>query len=246
MKPLFLITNDDGYQSKGIRALIEVACQMGDVVVVAPKSNASGLAHSLTSSRPLRVVPVEQKDGFALYRCDGTPVDCVKIGHEFFTPRTPDLVLSGINHGSNSSINVLYSGTMGAVLEATLCGLTAVGFSLLDHSADADFEPVKPWVRQVVERVLEKGLPEQVALNVNFPTGKIEGLKLCRQSNAKWLDSYERRIDPRGIPYYWLTGRFECSDNGPGTDQWALEHGYASVVPTTTDLTGKLDPDFLN
>lgn len=239
MKPLFLISNDDGYQSKGINALIDVARQLGDVVVVAPKSNSSGLSHSLTGSMPLRVVPVSHEEGLSIYRCDGTPVDCVKLGHDFFCPRKPDLILSGINHGSNASINVLYSGTMGAALEGALCGFNAIGFSLLDHSPDADFRQCMPWVGTIIEQVLATPLPDGVALNVNFPTGEIKGLQNCRQARARWLDSYERRVDPRGHPYYWLTGRFECHDNGPGTDQWALEHGFASVVPTSTDFTAK-------
>lgn len=239
MRPLFLITNDDGYLSKGINVLIDIAKQLGDVVVVAPKNNSSGLAHSFTASRPLRVVPVEEQEGFSLFRCDGTPVDCVKIGHEYFCPRKPDLVLSGINHGSNASINIFYSGTMGAAIEAVLCEIPAIGFSLLDHSSGADFEPARPWVKKIIEEALQNGIPEQIALNINIPVGKIEGIKYCRQSRAKWLDSYERRVDPRNIPYFWLTGRFECDDNGEGTDQWALEHGFISIVPISTDLTAK-------
>lgn len=240
MTPLILITNDDGYASKGINALISIAREFGDVVVVAPMSNSSGLAHSLTSSRPLRVRTVSDDDRCKVYVCDGTPVDCVKIAEEHFCPRKPNLLLSGINHGSNASINILYSGTMGAVLEATVMGIPSIGFSLLDHSPDADFEPSLPIVRKIVGGVIEKGLPPEVALNVNIPVtadGVIKGIKVCRQSRARWMDSYERRVDPHGRPYYWLTGRFDCDDNGEGTDQWALENGYVSVVPTTTDFT---------
>lgn len=240
MKPLFLITNDDGYSAEGLRSLAGVARQMGDVVIVAPSANASGQAHSFTGSRPVRVAAVEQSEGYSVYAVEGTPVDCMKIAVEYFCPRRPDLVLSGINHGSNSSINVLYSGTMGAVIEAAVSGYNAIGFSLLDHRPDADFRPTLPYVRTIIERVLESGLPEGIALNVNFPVpadGVIRGMRLCRQSKARWLDSYEKRIDPHGRPYYWLTGHFECNDLEPDTDQWALEHGYVSVVPTTGDFT---------
>lgn len=246
MKPLLLITNDDGYTSKGIRTLIDVAREMGDVVVMAPSSNASGQAHSFTASRPLRVNTISEEEGCCIYACDGTPVDCVKVGEQFFCPRPPSLILSGINHGSNSSINVLYSGTMGAVIEASVAGFPAIGFSLLDFHADADFAPAVPFVRGIIEKVLDKGLPERVSLNVNIPVptdGIIKGLRVCRQSVARWLDSYERRIDPHGQPYYWIAGNFECNDKESDTDQWALENGYVSVVPTTTDFTayGKLD-----
>ena len=240
MKPLIFITNDDGYQSKGIRALISVARDVGDVVVMAPLCNASGLAHSLTGGRPIRVDNISEADGIRIYACDGTPVDCVKLGVEYFCPRRPDLLLSGVNHGSNASINIVYSGTMGAVIEATLMGIPSVGFSLLNHSPEADFEPLKPYMCQIVDRVMDHGLPGGVALNVNFPEhaeGSLKGVKVCRQSMARWLDSYEKRVDPHGRPYYWLTGRFECDDNGEGTDQWALENGYVSVVPTSTDST---------
>lgn len=240
MKPLILITNDDGYQARGIKTLTSIAREFGEVVVMAPANNSSGLAHSFTAVRPLRVNRVSAEEGCTVYCCDGTPVDCVKISEQHFCPRTPDLVLSGINHGSNSSINVLYSGTMGAVMEASVSGMTAVGFSLLDHRDDADFGPAEPYVRSIIARVLQKGLPAKVALNVNIPVpanGIIRGVRVCRQSQARWLDSYERRTDPHERPYFWLTGRFECNDVAEDTDQWALENGYVSIVPTTTDFT---------
>ena len=240
MKPLILITNDDGYRSGGICALTSLAREFGDVVVFAPAQNSSGLAHSFTGSRPLRVDTVSEEEGCKVYSCEGTPVDCVKLALDFFCPRRPDLVLSGINHGSNSSINVLYSGTMGAVIEAAVSGYNAIGFSLLDFRPDADFTPTLPYIMEIVAQVLKDGLPDQVALNVNIPVpkdGKIKGMRYCRQSRAQWLDSYEKRVDPRGRPYFWLSGRFECDDAGPETDQWALENGYVSIVPTTTDFT---------
>jgi len=240
MRPLFLITNDDGYQSKGIMTLVNIAREMGDVVVMAPERNASGLAHSFTSSRPIRVNKIIDERSCKVYACDGTPVDCIKVSSEHYCPRTPDLVLSGINHGSNSSINVLYSGTMGAVIEASVSGLPAIGFSLLDFKPDADFAPSVPFVKSIIEKVLQEGLPERVSLNVNIPMpedGMIKGVRVCRQSHARWDDSYEKRIDPMGRPYFWLTGRFVCDDKSPDTDQWALENGYVSIVPTITDFT---------
>ena len=172
MRPLFLITNDDGYGAKGIQTLIRVARELGDIVVMAPERNASALSHSLTSSRPLRVHTISEIEGSKVYLCDGTPVDCVKLCAENFCPRRPDLVLSGINHGSNSSINVLYSATMGAVLEAAVSGLPAIGFSLLDFSPDADFEPSVPFVRSIIKKALENELPSKYALNVNIPAGR--------------------------------------------------------------------------
>ncbi|MBQ1408131.1 MAG: 5'/3'-nucleotidase SurE [Bacteroidales bacterium] len=240
MRPLFLITNDDGYNAKGLEALVSVALDLGDVIVMAPVANASGQAHSFTATRPLRINTISEAEGLSIYACDGTPVDCVKVCEQFFCPRRPTMVLSGINHGSNSSINVLYSGTMGAVLEASVAGFDAIGFSLLDHSADADFAPALPFIRKIIESVLEKGLPPRVSLNVNFPVpedGIIKGMRVCRQSEARWLESYQRRIDPHGNPYYWIAGTFECNDKADDSDQWALENGFVSIVPTTTDFT---------
>ena len=240
MKPLILITNDDGVTAKGLRALDEVAMEFGDVVVMAPEYNASGLSHSITSSRPLRVREVKQAEGLSVYCCDGTPVDCVKLAVEYFCPRQPDVVLSGINHGSNSSINVLYSGTMGAVIEATALGIDAIGFSLLHHSPDADFSACLPYVRQIIGNTLEKGLPQGVSLNVNIPrlpASDIKGIRICHEAKAQWNDSFEKRIDPQGRPYWWLTGKFVC-DNPPETsDEWALRNGYVSVVPIHPDFT---------
>ena len=240
MRPLILITNDDGVAAKGIRALDEVAMEFGDIVVMAPEHDASGTSHSITSSRPLRVREVKKSEGLSVYCCDGTPVDCVKLATEYFCPRQPDLVLSGINHGSNSSINVLYSGTMGAVIEATALGFDAIGFSLLHHSREADFSGCLPWVRQIIGNTLEKGLPPHVSLNVNIPrlpAADIRGIRICHEARASWRDSFEQRSDPQGRPYWWLTGKFIC-DNPPDTsDEWALANGYVSVVPIHPDFT---------
>jgi len=240
MRPLILITNDDGVTAKGLRALDEVATEFGDVVVMAPMNNASGTSHSITASRPLRVRDVKQAPELSVYCCDGTPVDCVKLAVEYFCPRRPDLVLSGINHGSNSSINVLYSGTMGAVIEATALGLNAIGFSLLNHNPEADFEPSRRIARHIIGHVLEHGLPPDVSLNVNIPrlsSEEIKGIRVCHEAKAQWHDSFEKRIDPQGRPYWWLTGKFVC-DNPPQTsDEWALANGYVSVVPIHPDFT---------
>ena len=240
MKPLILITNDDGVEARGIQTLCEVVMELGEVIVMAPGQNASGKSLSLTTERPLRVREVRHDDGIDVFACDGTPVDCLKLALEHFCPRRPDLVLSGINHGSNSSINILYSGTMGAVLEATTLGFPAIGFSLLHHSPNADFEPSRPFVRHLVSYVLNHGLPPDVSLNVNIPrlgTDQIKGIRLCRQSKAKWLDSFEKRTDPQGQPYWWLTGKFDCQNPPEDSDEWALAHGYVSVVPIHTDFT---------
>ena len=240
MKPLILITNDDGVTAKGLRALDEVAMEFGDVVVMAPEYNASGLSHSITSSRPLRVREVKHAEGLSVYCCDGTPVDCVKLAVEYFCPRQPDVVLSGINHGSNSSINVLYSGTMGAVIEATALGIDAIGFSLLHHSPDADFSACLPYVRQIIGNTLEKGLPQGVSLNVNIPrlpASDIKGIRICHEAKAQWNDSFEKRIDPQGRPYWWLTGKFVCDNPPESSDEWALRNGYVSVVPIHPDFT---------
>ncbi|MBP5526970.1 MAG: 5'/3'-nucleotidase SurE [Bacteroidales bacterium] len=240
MKPLILITNDDGYAARGLKVLTEVAREFGDVVVMAPEQNASAKGLSLTTKVPVRVREVQQEKGLHVYACDGTPVDCLKLAYEHFCPRRPNLVLSGINHGSNSSINVLYSGTMGAVIEATVLGVNAIGFSLLNHSLEADFEPSRPIVRHIVGHVLKHGLPADVALNVNIPrltADEIKGIRLCHQASGKWLDSFEKRVDPIGRPYWWLTGKFVCNEPPDTSDEWALMHGYVSVVPIHTDYT---------
>lgn len=240
MRPLILITNDDGYQSAGIAVLQRVARKYGDVVVVAPRHNSSGLSHSITSKTPLRVRAVDIQDDCKVYFCTGTPADCVKLAEGHFCPRKPDLVLSGINAGSNASINELYSGTMGAVREACSDGLTAVGFSLVDYREKSDFEEILPYVETIVRQVLQQGIPAGITLNVNIPNLKhdeIKGIRICRQGASRWVDSYERRVDPHGHDYYWLSGRFEELDNGEDTDLWALRNGYISIVPGTIDST---------
>ena len=183
---------------------------------------------------------MREDDGLEVYACNGTPVDCVKLAETFFCERRPNLVLSGINHGSNASINVIYSGTMGAVVEAAINGMPAVGFSLLNHDADADFSACVPIVKTIVKEVLENGLPDRLSLNVNIPNlaiSQIKGVRVCREAKAYWADSYEKRIDPMGKDYYWLTGNFICNDKTEDTDIWALDNGYVSIVPTRPDFT---------
>lgn len=242
-KPLILVTNDDGITAPGIRALVEVARQVGEVVVVAPDSPQSGMGHAITIADPIRLHKSKAFDDFNIeaYECSGTPVDCVKLAKNVvFKDRHIDLCLSGINHGSNASINIIYSGTLSAAMEASLEGIPSIGFSLLDYSYSADFEPSKPFVRLLIEYILQNGLEEGSLLNVNIPDlprNRIKGLKICRQADARWEEEFQESVDPRGQKYYWLTGRFVNDDPGEDTDIWALENGYISVVPSNHDLT---------
>lgn len=239
-KPLILVTNDDGITAPGIRALIEVMGEIGDVVVVAPDSPQSAMGHAITINNTIFVDPVKLEDtaNHKEYSCSGTPADCVKMATHEILDRKPDICVSGINHGSNSSINVIYSGTMSAAVEAGVEGIPAIGFSLLDYSLSADFEPTKKFVKQITESVLKNGLPKGVVLNVNFPKlKKIKGIKVCRQANAHWVENFDKRTNPQGRNYYWLTGEFINEDKGQDTDEWALEQGYTSVVPVQFDLT---------
>jgi 5'-nucleotidase len=213
---------------------------LGDVVVVAPDSPQSGMGHAITINKPLRLTKVNVFDDVTSYHCSGTPADCVKIAVDKVMHRHPDLCVSGINHGSNSSINVLYSGTMSAAVEASLEGIPSVGFSLLDYAHDADFEAAAHFARIISEQILTKGLPKATLLNVNIPKLKIaeiKGIKVCRQAIAKWEEEFIQRQDPFGRDYYWLTGNFVNHDHGTDTDEWALANGYVSVVPVQYDLT---------
>lgn len=240
-KPLILVTNDDGITAPGIRALISVMKELGEVVVVAPDSPQSATGHAITINNTLHINKIDiDPDVEIEYSCSGTPVDCVKFAVSEILKRKPDLCVSGINHGSNSSINVIYSGTMSAAVEAGIEGIPAIGFSLLDYNWDADFEPIKSSIKKITEEVLENGLPEGVILNVNFPKLKeneIKGIKICRQAKAMWQERFDKRQTPMGRDYYWLTGKFVNLDNGEDTDEWALAHGYISVVPVQFDLT---------
>ncbi|HRB70599.1 MAG: 5'/3'-nucleotidase SurE [Flavobacterium sp.] len=240
-KPLILVTNDDSIVAPGIRALIAVMKEIGDVVVVAPDSPQSAMGHAITINNTLHIEKVKiDADLDMEYSCSGTPVDCVKIAVHEILKRKPDLCVSGINHGSNSSINIIYSGTMSAAVEAGIEGIPAIGFSLLDFSWNADFEPVKAFVKKITLEVLEKGLPDSVILNVNLPklpADEIKGIKVCRQAKAMWEERFDKRTNPQGKDYYWLTGEFINQDKGEDTDEWALANGYISVVPVQFDLT---------
>ncbi len=238
-RPLILVTNDDGITAPGIRTLIAVMNQIGDVVVVAPDSPQSGMGHAVTINETLYCNQITVDDGPQTeYKSSGTPADCVKLAVSEILERKPDLCVSGINHGSNSSINVIYSGTMSAAVEAGVEGIPAIGFSLLDYSWNANFEVLKPFIKQVVLNVLENGLPDGVVLNVNFPKSEtFKGIKICRQARANWVEEFDKRINPQGRVYYWLTGKFVNMDKGEDTDEWALANNYISVVPVQFDLT---------
>lgn len=240
-KPLILVTNDDGISAPGIRALIAVMKEIGDVVVVAPDSPQSGMGHAITVNNTLYLNKINIDDDVSEeYSCSGTPVDCVKIAVHEILKRKPDLCVSGINHGSNSSINVIYSGTMSAAVEAGIEGIPAIGFSLLDYDWNADFESIKSFIRKITLEVLDHGLPEGVVLNVNFPKLKeeeIKGIKICRQAKAMWAEEFDKRKTPHGRDYYWLKGEFINQDKGEDTDEWALSQGYISLVPVQFDLT---------
>ncbi|GIZ09098.1 5'/3'-nucleotidase SurE [Flavobacterium sp. UMI-01] len=240
-KPLILITNDDGVTAPGIRALISVMSEIGTVVVVAPDKPQSAMGHAITINSTLYLNKISKEDAPILeYSCSGTPVDCVKLGVNEILKKKPDLCVSGINHGSNSSINVIYSGTMSAAVEAGIEGIPAIGFSLLDYNWDANFEEIKPFIKKITLEVLDKKLPKDVVLNVNLPKLKneeIKGIKICRQAKALWVEKFDKRTSPFGKEYYWLTGDFVNEDKGEDTDEWALANGYISIVPVQFDLT---------
>ena len=241
-RPLILVANDDGISAPGIRNLIRIMNDFGDVVVVAPDSPQSGKGHAITIEATIRCDKVTIEKGPQIeYSCSGTPVDCVKLAVNQLLNRKPDLCVSGINHGSNSSINVIYSGTMSAAVEGALEGIPSIGFSLLDYAHNADFSEAEQYIRKITKQVLESGLDDGVCLNVNIPKKiegeDIKGLKVCRQANANWEEEFEERIDPKGRTYYWLTGKFVNYDKGTDTDEWALANHYVSVVPVQFDVT---------
>lgn len=240
-KPLILVTNDDGITAPGLRLLIDVMTELGDIIVVAPDSPQSATGHSITINNTLQINKIsKEKDTVVEYSCSGTPVDCVKIAVHEILKCKPDLCVSGINHGSNSSINVIYSGTMSAAVEAGIEGIPAIGFSLLDYNWDANFEEVRTFVKKIASEVLKNKLPEGVVLNVNFPKLKekdIKGIKVCRQAKAIWQERFDKRQTPMGKDYYWLSGEFVNLDKGEDTDEWALANGYVSIVPVQFDLT---------
>lgn len=239
-RPLILVCNDDGVTAPGIQALTEVASQYGDVVVVAPDKPQSGMGHAITINSTLRIHRHTQEEGKEIYSTSGTPVDCVKLAVNEILGRQPDLIVSGINHGSNASVNVIYSGTMSAAIEGCMEGIPSIGFSLMDHSIDADFTASAHYADIIIKEVLNNGLPQGVCLNVNIPKLHLEeiaGIKVCRQAIANWEEEFEERKDPFGGKYYWMTGKFVNYDKGTDTDVEALKNGYVSVVPTQFDLT---------
>ena len=237
--PTILVVNDDGITAPGIKALIDVMMELGRVVVVAPDSPQSGMGHAITIGKPLRLDKVDIYEGIEMYRCSGTPVDCVKLAvNKVLKGQKPDLCVSGINHGLNNSINVLYSGTMSAAVEGAIESIPSIGFSLDDFTLQANFNHCLKYVKEIALQVLKNGLPAGSLLNVNFPhTPHIKGIKICRQANAKWAEEFDERIDPHNRPYYWLTGVFQLNDGGGDTDVWALENDYVSVVPVQFDMT---------
>ncbi|PKP45006.1 MAG: 5'/3'-nucleotidase SurE [Bacteroidetes bacterium HGW-Bacteroidetes-12] len=238
-KPYILIVNDDGITAPGIKALIEVSKELGDVVVVAPDKPQSGMGHAITFNSTLHIQEMEV-EGVKGYACSGTPVDCVKIAVSTLLAKKPDLIVSGINHGSNSSINVIYSGTMSAAVEGALQDIPSVGFSLLDHSIDANFSAAKVITKNIIGNLLSHPLPKGFCLNVNIPNVNeqlIAGIKICRQAKGNWVEDYDARKDPMGRTYYWLTGKFIIDDEGTDTDEWALANNYVSVVPVKHDIT---------
>jgi 5'-nucleotidase len=240
-QPVILITNDDSVNAPGIRALVEAAKGLGKVIVVAPDKPQSGMGHAITIGHPLRLQKVNVFEGVEAYSCSGTPVDCVKLAVDKVIRSKPDICLSGINHGANHSINVIYSGTMSAALEASIESIPSIGFSLLDLSIEADFSAAIKYARIIIEKVLSgKTLDKHLCLNVNIPKGEegiIKGIKVCRQAYAKYEEEFDERKDPHGRRYYWLTGEFLNFDKGKDTDVWALKNNYVSVVPVQFDLT---------
>jgi 5'-nucleotidase len=241
-KPLILVSNDDGITSKGILTLVNVMKQLGEVLVVAPNSPQSGMGHAITVGETLRLKENFIFDGVKAYECSGTPADCVKMARHFVLKDKiqPDVVVSGINHGSNTSISVLYSGTMSAAIEGAIEGTPAIGFSLCDYSHEADFSHTEEVIKKITQQVLQKGLPKGVALNVNFPPKRneaLKGIRVCRQANAKWVEEFVERHDPNGRPYFWMTGNFVNFDKGEDNDEWAIANNYVAVVPCQFDLT---------
>jgi 5'-nucleotidase len=250
-RPLILVSNDDGITSKGILTLVNVMKEIGEVLVVAPDSPQSGMGHAITIGETLRLEENFIFQDVRAFECSGTPADCVKIARNFVLKgtRQPDIVVSGVNHGSNTSISVLYSGTMSAAIEGAIEGTPAIGFSLCDYTHDADISHTREYIRKITLQVLEKGLPKGVALNVNFPAKRhepLKGIRVCRQANAKWVEEFDQRFDPNGRRYFWMAGNFVNFDKGEDNDEWAIANNYVSVVPCMFDLTAHQTIPVLN
>lgn len=239
-KPVILVTNDDGISAKGIRTLWETVKDFGEVIVIAPDSAQSGMGHAITIHNPLRLTHSDLFSKTEAYSCSGTPVDCIKLGIYEVLRQKPDLIVSGVNHGANTSTNVLYSGTMSAAVEGAMEGIPSIGFSLCSFESDADFTNSQQVIRSVVSEALNNGIPKGVCLNVNIPdvpAGELKGVRVCQQANAFWEDRFDKRYDQFNQPYYWLTGDFYDKDDQEGTDLYWIDRGYASVVPTQFDMT---------
>ena len=248
-RPLLLISNDDGYQAKGIRQLVEMVSDYGDIIVCAPEEARSGFSCAFSATTPLRLHLREKRDGVEIWSCNGTPVDCVKMALSEICPRKPDMVIGGINHGDNASVNAHYSGTMGVTLEGCMKYIPSVAFSLCDHRDDADFEPLRPLIREITAKVLADGLPKGVCLNVNFPLlhtefspggvgGGYKGVRVCRMGYGTWGGEVTKCHHPRGYDYWWMVGHYQNDEpDAEDTDRWALDHDYVAITPTQIDLT---------
>jgi 5''/3''-nucleotidase SurE len=238
-KPLILVTNDDGVHAKGIASLIEALRGLGQIIVMAPDSARSGQSSAITPNTPLRFHKIEEEEDLEVYQCNGTPVDCVKLSFSQLLERKPDLLVSGINHGSNSAVSIHYSGTMGAVLEGCIAGVPSIGYSLCSFLSNADFSVSQIYVRRIAMDVLANGIPKGICLNVNIPyTPDVKGIRVARQTDAVWQEEFMKRTDPHGRDYFWLTGSmYNREPDADDTCEWALANDYVSVVPCKVDLT---------
>jgi len=240
-KRLILISNDDGINAKGLKYLIDIAKDFGDVVVIAPEKGKSGMSHSVTLNEPIYLNKISKEEGLSVYACSGTPADSIKIALHKVLNRKPDLVLAGINHGSNASVSAIYSGTVAAAREGSMNGITSVAFSLLSHDPNADFSAAAKYTKIIIEKVLQNGIAKQTCLNVNIPNipeKDIKGIKMCRQTLGKWIEEFDYRVSPHNKDYYWLTGEFSNFEpQAQDTDEWALNNNYVAIVPVKVDLT---------
>ncbi len=238
-KRLILITNDDGINAPGLKKLIEIALRFGNVYAVCSEIEKPGQSHSVTINTPLRKKCIQKTNNLEIWSSNGTPADCVKLAMNNLHDKKPDILLSGINHGANCSVNAFYSGTIGAVLEGCIHQIPSVGFSTFEIAYAYDLSILEKDIETVISKVLEHGLPEMTCLNINFPLNYTpsKGLKVCRSGKAYWKEDFEERKDPRYNPYYWLKGTFVPLENNEDTDLWALKNGFASIVPLIADLT---------
>lgn len=259
MRKLILISNDDGYEAKGLRCLVDMLRPLADIVVCAPEGPRSGFSCAFSATTPLLLNLRHKEPGVEIWSCNGTPVDCVKMALSQILTRRPDMVIGGINHGDNGSVNSHYSGTMGVTMEGCMKYIPSVAYSLCDHNADADFEPLRPYIRRFTERILNEGLPKDVCLNINFPllkkdseatecaegtdspavsASRFKGIKVCRMAHGSWLNEVTKCHHPRGYDYYWMVGHYRNDEpEAEDTDNWALTHGYIAITPTHIDVT---------